>query len=527
MPFDPVELSIFNSLFSSIAEEMGVALGRTAYSPNIKERRDYSCAVFDPRGRMVSQAAHIPVHLGAMPHAVRVATERFAFLPGDLVIFNDPYLGGTHLPDITMVSPVFEKNEAGGAMLGYLVSRAHHADVGGISAGSMPLATELYQEGIIIPPIKVLEAGQPNQAVLDLIYRNVRTPQERKGDLTAQMAAHRIGELRLREIASRYGAAKIIDGMNELMEYSERLTRRAINSIPQGVYHFQDQLDDDGIGPEPIPIVLEITVNDQGMTFDFTGSAPEQQGSVNAVLAVTESAVYYTVQCLLGEGIPINDGCYRPVTVIAPDRSVVNPAPPRAVSAGNVETSQRIVDVVLGALAQAIPDRIPAASQGTMNNITIGGWDPVRERLFAYYETIAGGIGAGPSGAGLSATHSHMTNTMNTPVEALEYTYPFMVREYAVRRGSGGDGLHKGGDGITRTIEFLAPATVTVISDRHYTSPYGLLGGGSGNKGQSTLITAGAKIQELPPKTTISTQIGDIIGLLTPGGGGWGQPPSP
>lgn len=530
MPYDPAELSIFTHLFASVAEEMGVTLGRTAYSPNIKERRDYSCALFDPQGRLAAQAAHIPVHLGAMPHAVRVALERCTFGPGDLVIFNDPYLGGTHLPDITIVSPVY-REPAGGDLLGYLASRAHHADVGGISAGSMPIATELYQEGLIIPPVKIAEAGQLQEGILELICRNVRTPRERRGDLAAQMAAHRTGEERLRDITSRYGVASTLAAMEALMDYAETMTRDAIRGIPQGSYSFQDRLDDSGStwlttsGPDTPPVPLQVTVHveDDTLTCDFTGSAPEQLGSVNAVLAVTQSAVYYVVRCLLEEHIPSNDGCFRPVRVIAPEGSVLNPRPPRAVAAGNVETSQRIVDLVLGALAQALPHLIPAASQGTMNNVTIGGYDPERGRPFAYYETIAGGVGAGPLGPGLSGVHTHMTNTMNTPVEALEFAYPFRVLAYGLRSGSGGKGRHPGGEGIQRTWEFLVPSTVTLLTERRHTPPWGLAGGEPGALGRNLRFRQDGAQEELPPKATFRALPGERLTLLTPGGGGWGQ----
>ncbi len=610
---DPAELSIAAALFSSVADEMGVALGRTAHSPNIKERRDYSCAVFDPEGRLVAQAAHIPVHLGAMPESVLAAMQISAhpehvevFQPGDIVILNDPYLGGTHLPDITMVSPVFAEPSVGArlaaptrggeggeaatsrertlplpahpeaskgersparaaTLIGLLASRAHHADVGGISPGSMPIAEELIQEGIVIPPIKLYDAGRLNRAVLDLLLRNMRAPAERRGDLDAQIAAHRTGEGRFREIAARFSLERTRLLMDELMNYAERMTRAAIAAVPDGEYTFEDFLDDDGsnvilrheesgVGwptppaarpsipqderqddgtpslssiplPPPsngIPIRVRITISGDSLRADFTGSAPERTTSINAVAAVTRSAVYYCVRCLLDDAVPSNDGCFRPVALTLPERSVVNAGPPRAVAAGNVETSQRIVDTVLGALARALPDLIPAASQGTMNNITIGGDD------FAYYETIGGGAGASPTAAGLDAVHTHMTNTLNTPVEALEMTYPFRVVQYAVRRGSGGPGRHRGGDGITRTYEFLSDATVTLLTDRRRLAPWGLAGGGPGTPGRNTLIRAQpvgaqrAAPRHLPSKTALRIHPGDRLTIETPGGGGWG-----
>lgn len=515
---DPAELAIFNALFASVAEEMGVTLGRTAHSPNIKERRDYSCAVFDAQGRLVAQAAHIPVHLGAMPTAVAAAMPLAPFRRGDLVILNDPYLGGTHLPDITMVSPVF----AGRALAGFVASRAHHADVGGMSPGSMPLADELFQEGMVIPPIKLYERGRLNRAVYDLLLRNMRSPGERKGDLDAQTAAHRVGEARFGEIVERYGLPQVRRQMRAVMDYAERMTRAAISEIADGAYEFEDFLDDDGVTDDPVRIHLRLTVDGGTVRCDFSGSSGERPSSVNAVAAVTRSAVYYVVRCLLNESVPSNDGCFRPVTFTLPERSVVNAGPPRAVAAGNVETSQRIVDVVLGALARALPQRIPAASAGTMNNVSIGGWDAGRGRPFAYYETVGGGTGAGPAVDGLSAVHTHMTNTMNTPVEALEIAYPFRVIEYAVRRNSGGSGRHRGGDGICRTWEFLAPATVSLLTERRRRSPWGLAGGEPGATGRNLLRRASGEEVELPSKGQVKVEPGDRLTLETPGGGGWG-----
>ena len=517
---DPAELAIAAALFSSVAEEMGVALGRSAHSPNIKERRDYSCAVFDPEGRLVAQAAHIPVHLGAMPEAVRASLPLAPFRPGDIVVLNDPYLGGTHLPDITMVSPVF----LGRRLAGFVACRAHHADVGGMSPGSMPLAQELWQEGIVIPPIKLYEAGRLNRAAYDLLLRNVRTPEERRADLDAQVAAQRIGGERLREICQRYGLRRTLSLMAALQDYAERMTRAAIARIPDGEYVFEDWLDDDGTSEEPLAIRARVTVQGDSMHVDFAGTAAERPSSINAVAAVTRSAVYYVVRCLVDETVPANEGCFRPVAIALPEGTIVNARPPRAVSAGNVETSQRIVDAVLGALAQALPDLVPAASQGTMNNVAIGGWDPLRGRPFAYYETLAGGAGGGPRRPGLSAVHTHMTNTMNTPVEALEMAYPFRVVEYRVRRGSGGEGRHRGGDGIVRTWEFLAPASVTIVAERRRFAPWGLRGGAAGARGRDVLVRASGETVVLPGKCQLRVGPGDRLTLETPGGGGWGAP---
>ncbi|MEX2159589.1 MAG: hydantoinase B/oxoprolinase family protein [Dehalococcoidia bacterium] len=516
---DPTALAVFGALFSSVAAEMGVTLGRTAHSPNIKERRDYSCAVFDARGRLVAQATHIPVHLGAMPVAVEAVLPIGPFAPGDVVMLNDPYLGGTHLPDITMVSPAFAQRE----LVGFVVSRAHHADVGGMSPGSMPLANELYQEGVIIPPLHLIRRGRRNEEVLALLLRNVRTPQERRGDLDAQLAAHRRGEARLLELVARYGRREVARQMSALQDYAERLTRDAIAAIDDGTYEFEDALDDDGVTPEPVPIRLRISVRRGAMRFDFTGSALERPGSVNAVAAVTKSAVYYCVRCLLDEGAPVNDGSLRPISFVLPEVSIVNASPPHAVSAGNVETSQRIVDTVFGALAQALPDRIPAASAGTMNNVAIGGYDVDRARPFAYYETLAGGAGAGPQRDGLSAVHTHMTNTMNTPVEALELAYPFRVREYAVRRGSAGAGRHRGGDGLVREYEFLGAASVTIVGERRRRGPWGLRGGPDGKPGRDSLIDANGRKRRLPSKAQLDVAKGARLRIETPGGGAWGR----
>ena len=519
---DPAEISIFNALFASVAEEMGVTLGRTAHSPNIKERRDYSCAIFNPRGELVAQAAHIPVHLGAMPASIRAVNSLAPFKRGDVAIVNDPYLGGTHLPDVTLASPVF----AGRRLIGFVASRAHHADIGGMAPGSMPVARELWQEGVIIPPMRLVEAGRVNQALYSLILRNVRSPEQSRGDFDAQLAANRTGERRLLELVERYGARTLSVRMTNLMDYAERMTRAALSSVPPGRYSFADALDNDGESDDPVPIVVTLTVADGSLHCDFTGTAPERPASVNAVASVTRSAIYYCVRCLLDESVPANEGCFRPVTFTLPDRCLVNASPPHAVSAGNVETSQRITDVVLGALAQALPDRIPAASSGTMNNLTIGGWDAKRGTAFSYYETIAGGAGAGPLRDGISGVHTHMTNTLNTPVEALELAYPFRVTEYSLRRNTGGAGMHRGGDGVRRVYEFLAPATCTLMTDRRRTRPYGLNGGASAECGENTIVRAGGDRVALPPKITFHVAPGDRLEVDSPGGGGWGSPGS-
>jgi N-methylhydantoinase B len=538
---DPIRLEIFKHLFSAIAEEMGAVLRKASFSPNIKERRDFSCAVFDSTGNMVAQAAHIPVHLGSMPLSVAAAIDKYGhdatpFATGDTIILNDPYLGGTHLPDITLVTPVFldQTNtsltlpETMGSPLkqsmqpfAFVASRAHHADIGGISPGSMPIAREIYQEGLIIPPIRLVDQGHLNQDILDLILRNVRTPEERMGDLQAQIGANQRGEKLLQELISRYGQVETALYMQELLGYTERMARRLIKDIPNGVYSFVDHLDNDGQSQEEIPIKVTITIEDDTALVDFTGTAEQREGSVNAVYAITLSAVNYVFRSLIGLDVPNNSGCMVPIRILAPQGTVVNATSPAPVAGGNVETSQRIVDVLLGALSQACPERIPAASQGTMNNLSIGGWDPERRRYFTYYETIGGGTGASQASDGISAIHSHMTNTLNTPVEALEYAYPLRIRRYEIRKGSGGKGLHQGGDGITREIEFLSKAQVTLLSERRKTAPYGLSGGEPGQKGEDKLLH-GEKQTPLPGKGAFSVVEGDILQINTPGGGGFG-----
>jgi len=552
MTYDPIKLEIFKHLFAAVAEEMGTVLRKSSYSPNIKERRDFSCALFDSHRRMVAQAAHIPVHLGSMPLSVEAAVHYLAddLHPGDVIILNDPFRGGTHLPDITMVSPVFlknpltaesaesaEKNQlfSGGSvnsevetLIGFVASRAHHADVGGMTPGSMPVAREIYQEGLIIPPVKLVHGGKTDPAILELILANVRTPQERTGDLQAQIAANQRGAERFMELVIRYGVEEVNEAMDQLIAYTERMTRRLLASLPDGDYRFSDSLDNDGIMPDPVPIVVNVNIHGEEATVDFTGSAPQQQGSINAVEAITLSAVTYVFRCLVGLDVPNNAGCLKPIHVIAPAGTVINAIAPASVAGGNVETSQRIVDVLLGALAQACPDKIPAASQGTMNNVTIGGAElttnPLpggRARQFAYYETIGGGMGARPNGDGSSAIHSHMTNTLNTPVEALEYAYPLRIRKYAIRAGSGGEGKFRGGDGIVREIEMLTDCLVTLLTERRVTTPYGLAGGKPGECGENVIVHDG-KETLLQGKGTVDLKTGDILSIRTPGGGGYG-----
>ncbi len=519
-----ITLELFRHLFSAIAEEMGVTLGRTAFSPNIKERRDYSCAVFDAAGRMIAQAAHIPVHLGAMPASVAAAINSCDMQPGDAVLLNDPFAGGTHLPDLTLVVPIFTP-EGPRSLLGFVASRAHHADVGGMSPGSLPLSTEIYQEGLIIPPVRLVRAGELQEDLVAMICRNCRTPDERHGDLHAQLAAGEVGARRLLDLFSRYGAETVQREADALIVYADQITRRAIAAFPRGRFTFQDVLDDDGQGNRDLPIVVSVEAHGDTLLVDFTGTAPECTGSLNAVESITLSAVLYVVRCIVGESAPVNHGIMLPVRLICPSGTLAHARAPRAVAAGNVETSQRIVDVLLGAMAQILPGSIPAASQGTMNNVLIGGRDDRTGRPFAYYETIAGGMGARPHLDGISGVQTHMTNTLNTPIEALEFSYPMRIIEYSIRRGSGGRGAAHGGDGLRRSIELLTPSTLTLMTERRASAPYGLAGGEPGNRGANWLVPAGSTTpQPLPAKTTRMCEAGDVIIVETPGGGGHGPP---
>ncbi|HVW85203.1 MAG TPA: hydantoinase B/oxoprolinase family protein [Bryobacteraceae bacterium] len=510
------DLEIFRNLFVSIADEMGAVLRKTSFSANIKERRDYSCAVYDGDGQTIAMGDHMPVHLGAMPLSVRHALDAFRLGPGDVAIVNDPFRGGTHLPDITAVSGVFTARKSTPDF--YVASRAHHADVGGMSPGSMPLAREIYQEGLRIPPVLLMRGGKVQHDILQLILANVRTPEEREGDLLAQVMAGRRGEDRLREISGHYGLARVRCSASALLDYTERLTRAAIRAIPSGEYRFEDFLDSDGITEDPVRIAVALRIGEDQAEVDFTGSSPQVAGSVNANYAIAVSATMYCFRCLIESDVPYNAGLLRPIRIIAPDRTVVNAGPPAAMAAGNVETSQRITDVILGALAQALPDRIPAASSGTMNNLSFGGWDSLRHRAFAYYETIAGGMGASSRGPGRAATHTHMTNSWNTPIEAFEHEYPVKVRAYRIRGGSGGAGLYAGGDGIVRELEFLNDADVTILSDRRTRGPYGLNGGASGAPGRNTLGSS-----PLPAKVRTTVRRNDVLRIESPGGGGWGR----
>jgi len=519
---DAMRLEIFKNIFHSISEEMGAALRRSAFSSNIKERRDYSCAVYDGAGQVLAMGDHMPVHLGSMPASVAAARAAVAFEPGDIAVLNDPFAGGTHLPDLTLVMPVFVAAKRSPQF--FVASRAHHADIGGALAGSMGPAREIFQEGLRIPPVKIFCGGKVNREVLSLLLANVRTPFEREGDLAAQVASCRLGERRLREVAAKYGVREVALYANQLLDYSEKMLRTVLRSLRPGSYRADDFLDGDGMGSRRLRIRVTVRIKPGAVVVDFTGSAPQCAGNVNAVEAIAISSVYYVFRCLLREDVPATSGLLRPIKVIAPTGTIINALPPAAVAGGNVETSQRIVDTLLRALAQAAPERIPAASQGTMNNFTFGGKYPSRNGLpFTYYETIAGGCGASSAGDGPSASHSHMTNSWNTPTEVLEETYPVRVKRYAIRGNSGGVGIHYGGDGIVREIEFLSSVEVGLLTDRRETSPYGLQGGGPGKRGKNTLTRRARRIA-LPGKTSFQAGSGDVLRIETPGGGGWGKP---
>ena len=521
MRIHPVEFEIFKNLYVAVAEEMGVTLRRTGFSPNIKERLDYSCAIYDEAGETIAQGDHMPVHLGAMPLSVRAAIDHAPMDPGDIVILNDPFRGGTHLPDITLVSPVYIGKASRPSF--YVANRAHHADVGGMTPGSMPLAREVYQEGLIIPPIKLARRGRIEPDVMALVLANVRTPAEREGDLNAQIAANRVGESRLRDIVSKYGRRRVAGYARAVQDYTERVVRATITAIPDGEYVFEDALDDDGFSDGEVRIRVTLRIAGNEAEADFTGSDRQTTGGINANYAITLSATLYAFRCLIDEDVLYNAGIGRAVRVVAPEGSIVNAQRPAAVAGGNVETSQRITDVVLGALGRALPQRMPAASQGTMNNVTLGGIDPRSQARFAYYETIGGGMGGRNGLAGLSGVHTHMSNTRNTPVEAIEHYLPVRITQYRLRRGSGGAGRHPGGEGIVREYEALTETSVTILSDRRIGTPYGVEGGAPGGAGRNTIIRNGVE-SPVRGKMFLTLNPGDRLRIETPGGGGYGTP---
>ncbi|MGM0592231.1 MAG: hydantoinase B/oxoprolinase family protein [Halobacteriota archaeon] len=519
---DSVTLEVLRNACVAVAEEMNATLVRTGYSPNITERRDCSTALFDAGGEMIAQAETMPVHLGSMPFSVAAAVDRFDDLgPGDAVLLNDPFRGGAHLPDLTLVTPIFAEGE----LVGYAANRAHHADIGGANAGSVAAdSTEIYQEGLRIPPVKLFDGGDLNEDVLSMVLANVRTPDERRGDLRAQAAANQTGRNRFEALVDRYGVETTTVALDEIKSYSERRMRAAIADLPDGTYRFEDALDDDGRGNRDLPVVATVDLDGDSVTVDFEGTAPQTDGPINAVFAVTASATYYAVRCLTDPDIPPNHGCYRPVEIHAPEGTVVNPRPPAAVVGGNLETSQRVTDVVLGALASAVPEMVVAGCQGTMNNVTFGGVDPRRETPYAFYETEGGGFGGRSGADGMDGVHVHMSNTLNTPAEVLETAYPLRVREYSLRPDSGGTGEFRGGLGLRRDIEVRDHvSTFNLLAERHESRPYGLFGGGQGASGAAYLNPEGEH-EKLPAKTSQELLPGDVVSVRTPGAGGYGAP---
>lgn len=520
-PADPIELEVFRHLFASIAEEMGERLMRSAFSPNIKERRDFSCALFDEHGEMLAQAAHIPVHLGSTPMSVRAVIDTFdpaTMKPGDSFALNDPYRGGTHLPDITVVQPVVLPGHPDGPSF-YVANRAHHADVGGITPGSLPISSHIDEEGLRIPPQRL------DDEAIDWIANASRTPDERRGDLRAQSAALRLGAQRLADLVSTYSLQTVTQRGRQLQAYAQRIMERVIADLPDGTYPFEDVLEDDGQGNTGLAIRCVLMIDGSHAALDFTHSADQTAGPVNAVRAIVISAVDYCFRCIAPMGLPGNGGVMRSITVKTRPGSIVDATYPAPVAGGNVETSQRLVDVVFGALAQAAPDRAPAASAGTMNNITLGGTDPRSNQPFAYYETLAGGAGGGPDGAGGDALQTHMTNTHNTPVEAFEHAYPMRIERYALREDAPrATGQHTGGLGIVRVYRFLTDVQVTLLTERRLHPPYGLAGGAAGTPGINTLIHEDGRRETLPGKCSLTLNPGTAIEIATPCGGGWGTP---
>ncbi len=516
---DLIRVTVLQKRLEGIADEMSHVLRRTAYSPNIKERADFSCAIFDSNARLIAQAEAIPVHLGSMGFVAKPILDKYKDIwkPGDAIIVNSPrgIYGGTHLPDITLVSPVFRD----GKLKFIVANRAHHADVGGMTPGSLPgKSTEIFQEGLIIPPVMLFKQFRENSDVMDIIMENVRTPRERRGDLRAQYSSLSLGARRLEELLNEFDDIDLL--VDTLLNWSEKSSREILSKLPQKEVKFEDYLDSDGISNKPVKISCKLKIKKGGeIVFDFSGSDPQQRGNCNAPISITTSAVYYVIRLITGREVATNDGCFRSVKIIAPEGCVVNPTVNAATSSANTETSQRIVDVVMGCFAQIID--FPAASQGTMNNVLIGG--TINNKNWTIYETIGGGSGATPHANGTSAVHTHMTNTENTPVEALELTYPIRILEYSIRENSGGSGKYTGGDGIIRKIEFLSDATLSLQTERRKRQPWGVRGGKGGKKGVNLLIN-GDKIIELDGRGTTDVKKGMILQIETPGGGGYGEP---
>jgi len=506
-----IQLSLFSSRIDAVCEEMGAVLQRAAFSTNIKDRLDFSCAVFDAEGELCAQAAHIPVHLGSMAYAMRGIVSQFDWQPNDMVVLNDPYMGGTHLPDVTVIGPLFSSGE----LIGFVANRAHHADIGAESPGSMPISTHISQEGMVISPQYLLKRGVKEALFFDALTNNFQNKDGVFGDFIAQISCCKRGLERLEKLVSTMGDADYLEGLAQLNRYGERLALKALSKIKPGIYCFSDVMDGDGVSENPVPIRVKITVNHQRIKVDFAGTSPQVAGNINCPISVAAAAVYYVFCALMPSNAPTCAGLFRPIAIDAPEGSLLNASYPAAVAAGNVETSTRVVDVIIGALSTALPDEMPAASHGSMNNLAMGSREKGAE--WDYYETIGGGMGASSQSLGLSAVQTHMTNTLNTPIESLEMSFPIQINRYALRRGSGGAGLHAGGDGIIREYRFLKPTQVTIISERRNNAPWGLKGGLPGKVGKNSLNG-----QPLPPKIALVLKEGDVVMIETPGGGGWG-----
>ncbi len=509
---DAIQLSLFANRIAAICDEMGAVLRRAAFSPNIRDRLDYSCAVFDVEGQLCAQAAHIPVHLGSMAYAMSGLVNERSWTHGDMLLLNDPFQGGTHLPDVTLIAPVFVR----GQCVGFVVNRAHHADIGAESPGSMPIAGTLDEEGLRIPPVLLVEGGAVNEQVLDDIIACTHNAAITRGDFSAQISANRTGVRRITELVEVMGTEAYAVALRELNEYGERMARQALEQLPDGRYRFTDYLDDDGLGTRDIRLCVELLIQGSSVNVDFSGTASQVAGNINCPVPVVAAAVFYVFRCLMDERTPACSGSFRPVCLQVPEGCLLNARYPAAVAAGNVETSSRVVDLLLGALSEAVPDLIPAASQGSMNNLAMGArgaggsWD--------YYETVGGGMGAGPHGGGLDAVQTHMTNTLNTPVEVVESMFPLRICRYRIRRGSGGVGRRNGGNGLLREYRFLSPAQVTLITERRERAPWGLAGGAAGKPGRNELNGT-----VVAAKTALDVDAGDHLLIRTPGGGGFGR----
>jgi len=509
---DNIELSLFSSRISAVCDEMGAVLQRAAFSPNIKDRLDYSCAIFDAAGELCAQAAHIPVHLGSMAFAMKSIVGAQDWIDGDTLILNDPFLGGTHLPDVTLISCVFSE----GILVGFVANRAHHADIGASSPGSMPISQSLDEEGLLIPPTLLVRKGVRDQKLMDRLLEGISNTTQSEGDFSAQISANQLGLQRLSELIQQLGNSAYLNALRELNNYAERLASSALSDIPDGEYYFQDVMDDDGMGTTDIEICAKISVYGHKIEVDFAGTAGQVKGNINCPLSVAVAGVYYVFRCLMPDYTPACAGSFRSIKIFAPEGSLLNANRPAAVAAGNVETSSRVVDVVMGALAKAIPDKMAAASQGSMNNIAMG--SRTENNLWNYYETMGGGMGASKNGRGLSAVQTHMTNTLNTPIESLEIHYPLRVTRYEIRNNSGGKGLHPGGNGLLREFEFLDESQVTLLTERRTHSAWGIADGAAGLSGENY-----CNGKRLNAKTTLKVKAGDKLSVNTPGGGGFGK----